>query len=155
MDHPFPGFWMLKNTTVASPFSGKLVGYQKGIKYSDIVKEMNGEPVKSYRQVMDFVSQQEPGTLITYKVQRLKWDEKKGKTVIGYDVFVVPVTSFDLKESLLFFFIPKLSGFMFYFIGLVVFFSQTQFAHELSISCFWIGRRPHHVVGSGISNQQL
>ena len=57
-----PGFWILKNTSVAGPFYKDIVGYKRGIKIFDVVLEVNGHPFNNGVDILNFVGKQQRGT---------------------------------------------------------------------------------------------
>jgi len=108
-----PGFWILENGSVAGPYFKDMVGYKKGIKLFDLVLEVNGRSFKNGLDILDFVSRQRPGTEIAYLVQN-KAGEKRTLTV--------PTQLMTFRNYLEYFLSPKINGFLFYLIGIVVFY---------------------------------
>jgi len=108
-----PGFWILKNSSVAGPFYKDLAGYKRGIKIFDVVLEVNGLSFNNGIDILEFVAKQQPGTELTYLVQ----DRAGQKRTV-----MVPAQLLTFRNYLEYFLFPKINGFLFYLIGLVVFY---------------------------------
>lgn len=109
----YPGFWILKNTSVAGAFYNDLVGYKKGIKIFDVVLEVDGRPFNDGIDILNYVSKQKPGAEIVYLVKN-----RAGQT----RTVTVPAQLMTLSGYMNYFFFPKINGFLFFLIALLTFY---------------------------------
>ena len=98
LNKPFPGFLVYDPPYVGSYSSRDWTGKQAGLSYLDRILEMDGQPVKRGRDVLDGIKGKELGTPIQYRIQ----SEGETRNV------TVPVALFNLKDFFLVFSIKKM-----------------------------------------------
>ena len=124
----FPGFLLLKNQYVALLYLPEWDAFKRGIKFGDVIVAVEGQPVKSASEVLDYVSRQKPGTPLTYEILR---NNKKLQLTI-------PVLSFTFKNYLVFFLLLECSGLFIYFNGLAVFYLKPNSKQSWAFLLFGI-----------------
>jgi signal transduction histidine kinase len=112
INRPFAGFTVLKNSMVPALWLPEWEGFKQGIKFGDIVTAVNGHPVSSGDDLNRLVSLEKIDTPVTYTIIR-------GRQKIELSI---PVSKFTLRDYLLYFPLVMFVGFVFYAMGLVVFY---------------------------------
>jgi len=110
VNRPIPGFLMYHPPYVGSMGSRDWSGSAKGLRYLDRIIEVDGQPVRTGKDVLDAARQMKPGTPMRYTA------EVKGKIL----EVTVPVNSFSWKDFFLVFLAPFLGGLILYGLGFVV-----------------------------------
>ncbi|UCD84663.1 MAG: GAF domain-containing protein [Deltaproteobacteria bacterium] len=113
---PFPGFSTLRNNLVPVVWMPAWGGFEKGIKFGDIVVAVNGRPMADGDALNEYVASLEPGTSVKYRIDR---------SGVLRD-FTVPVQIFSLKDYLILFPVVVSIGLFFYLMGVVVFFLKPR-----------------------------
>lgn len=70
INRPFPGFLVLNNRLVAVLWMPEWAGFQKGIRFGDIITSVNGQPVTTGDQIYQLASSAKPGAPFTYSFLR-------------------------------------------------------------------------------------
>lgn len=93
MNKPFPGFLVQENNMVLQFFLPDWEGFERGIRFYDIIVAVDGVPVSSSDEIMSIVENKAVGTPLTYDIIR------------GKDKFplTIPTSVFTLKDYLTFF----------------------------------------------------
>jgi len=128
---PFAGFLFYAFPGVGSFGDFKWPGFQAGVRYQDIIQEVNGEKVSTSPQVQQIVARTPVGTPIRYLLNR-------HETTFSIDV---PVSVFTLKDFLKLFGPTFMSGILFGVIGVIVYLVKPDTAATWAffLLCFFLG----------------
>ena len=131
IDQPFPGFLLYPFRNVGSVGSLDWPGYQAGARYQDIVTEVNGERVRTSRNVQEIVNRARVGESILYTLDR------QGSTFLA----AVPASTFTSADFVKLFGPLFLAGLFFSLVAVVVYFLRpdTAASWAFSIFCFSLG----------------
>jgi len=131
MNKPFPGFLLYPTPYVASFSSRDWPGKEAGIRYTDRILEVDGNPVNYGHEIFSAVRSKGAGTVVEYTVL------SEGET----REVAVPVRDFNLKD-LIYVFLPTfLIGLIIYTLGIIVYIlkSHTMTGWVFLVMCFSLG----------------
>ena len=111
IDKPFAGFLFYEFPVVGSFGEREWPGMQAGLRYRDVVLEVNGRPISSGREIQQAVRETRVGQRIQFLIDR------KGDR-IRVDL---PVVEFWLGDFLTVFMLPFLAGMVFWSLGIIVY----------------------------------
>jgi signal transduction histidine kinase/class 3 adenylate cyclase len=126
INRPFPGFMVLNNNYVALLYLPEWEGFKREIKFGDVIVAVDGIPVNSAGEVLKIVTSREPGTPVTYSITR-------GEQRLQ---LTVPVALFTIRDYFLFFLVLQFIGFLFYSMGLVVYYLKSNSTASLTFLFF-------------------
>lgn len=141
INRSFPGFLVYPFPSVGSFGRPDWPSYEAGIKYMDRIVSVDGQSVLSGRQILDYVKDKEPGTLVHYQI------ESKG---VSREV-IVPVHAFGLKDFLIVFVVAYVFGVAVYVLGFIVYMLKPNIHSSwvFLVMCFAMGT----YVGTGFEIQ--
>ena len=141
INRSFPGFLVYPFPNVGSFGRPDWPGYEAGITYMDRIVSVDGQPVQSGRQILDYVKDKKPGTLVRYEI------ESKG---ISREV-ILPVHAFSLKDFLIVFVVAYVFGVAVYVLGFIVYLLKPNIHSSwvFLVMCFAMGT----YVGTGFEIQ--
>jgi len=141
INRSFPGFLVYPFPSVGSFGRPDWPSYEAGIKYMDRIVSVDGQSVLSGRQVLDYVKDKEPGTLVHYEI------ETKGVT----REVIVPVHAFSLKDFMIVFVVAYVFGVAVYVLGFIVYLLKPNIHSSwvFLVMCFAMGT----YVGTGFEIQ--
>ncbi|MCI0453950.1 MAG: ATP-binding protein [Candidatus Dadabacteria bacterium] len=113
---PFPGFFYYKNLVVSFYQRSTWMGWDKGPRAYDLIKEVDGVKVKTANEFRDAFSSDKYKKSITYRVYR------DGKT----HSFILDVKRFSIGDFFFAFLLPFLLGMFFLLAGGLVYFAKSN-----------------------------
>ncbi len=122
LGRPFPGFLVMQNRFVAVLWLPEWEGFQRGIKFGDVVERVNGTPVSNGDEINAMVSSLEPGTPVNYSINR------GGREM----ELSIPVDRFSGADYFIIFIICIAAGGAFFIVGLIVFYLRPNLAASRS-----------------------
>jgi len=141
INRSFPGFLVYPFPNVGSFGRPDWPGYAAGIKYMDRIVAVDGQPVRTGRQILEYVKDKAPGTRIRYEIA------SRG---VSREV-VIPVHAFSLKDFFVVFVVAYVFGVALYVLGVVVYVLKPNIHSSwvFLIMCFAMGT----YVGTGFEIQ--
>jgi len=137
IDQPFPGFLMYPFRNVGSVGSLDWPGYSAGARYQDIIREVNGVPVRTSAEVQEIVNRTRIGESIVYTLDR------QGTSFVAD----VPVSTFTSADFVKLFGPLFLAGVFFCLVAVVVYFLRPDTAASWAFSIFCLSLGSYMIGG--------